>query len=212
MSELLNDQGQVGCAICKKFFTIITSGHLKKDHMMTMVEYRTKYPDAPLAGEIFSAKQHGRYNDMFSNTPYPEDSITDSKPKIIKETQIKANDDPKEKIEIQALKENYYGVHEDKVRILNFLKNFFPNLVNNYILGKISLGGSLEYRICMDIADPTKKLDFEFPTTFWHNVGFPDKHYREQRLQDCGWKIISFTRGTSNPEIEYILKELKLLK
>jgi hypothetical protein len=209
MSNLLNDQGQVGCAVCNKFYTIITSNHLRKEHNITMVDYKEKYPDAPLAGEIFSSKQKFKYKGGVLTNGVEEDSISDAvvKPEISNSNIMKV-------AKIQPpTNENYYGVHDEKVRVLKYLKIFFPNIINNYIFDKYSMSGHLEYQIVMDVADVANRIDFEFPSTFWHNTGFTDKHYRDQRLKDSGWRIVTIpSQVASNFEVGSILRELKIIK
>jgi hypothetical protein len=206
MNELLNDKGQVGCALCKEFFTIITSNHLKKAHDISMNEYKLRFPGAPLSGLIFSSKQKFKYSNALKSEPIIEDDcISDDTPEIIELPPIK-------KIELPIVECNYYGIHEDKVEILKYLKTIFSSIENNYIFDKYSLGGFLEHQTVMDIADKNKRIDFEFPDTFWHNIGFTDKHYREQRLMDSGWKIINFnTLAPTINEVESILRENKLI-
>ena len=211
MNELLNDKGQVGCAICKEFFTIITSNHLKKAHDISMNEYKLKFPDAPLSGLIFSSKQKFKYSGSLKSGPITEDDcITDFSHQSIQE--MIPEPEPIQKIELPVADCNYYGIHEDKVKILKYLKTIFSTIENNYIFDKYALSGQLEHQTVMDIADKNKRIDFEFPNSFWHNIGFTDKNYREQRLIDSGWKIITINSiGPSVDEIESELKALNLI-
>lgn len=97
----------------------------------------------------------------------------------------------------------------DKIELITYLMNIFSNIENNYFIEKITLTGFLVYRYVTDIANPTLKIDFEFPNAFWHNQDVP-KIVRDPILKRDGWKIINVM--SSRPSIEDLEIELKKLK
>lgn len=102
-------------------------------------------------------------------------------------------------------------IHRDKLRILNFLINFFPDVKNSFFIEKTNISNHLEYRLVTDICVPSLKIDFEFPQTFWHNHDMP-KASRDFILKRDGWAIIDIPGAKpSNTEIKDTLKKIKLI-
>ena len=59
-----------------------------------------------------------------------------------------------------------------------------------------------------DLADPVRKIDFEFPDAFWHNPGFYYHNaVRIDRLTEAGWKVIKIS-GV-DPDKDDLLKAIK---
>jgi hypothetical protein len=59
------------------------------------------------------------------------------------------------------------------------------------------------------MADPSSKIIFDFPNSFWHNeqIGV-SRHIRNQLFKSLGWKIVEI--NSSMPKVSHI--ELKLKK
>lgn len=100
-----------------------------------------------------------------------------------------------------------------KLQILEFLKSVFPpnSVINNYMIDKITLAGNLEYQIITDISIPLKKIDLEFPKTFWHNRGMHDV-YRNLKLERDGWIVIEINKADVNiDDVRTYLEHRKLI-
>lgn len=175
-------EGKVICQECGNRFSLITPAHIKT-HGMTFAEYKLKYPDAPVSSKAYEA-QRFKYKDsqIFKNMEdLPKEcldndvDINDLKP-VTKRTIIDLTDVPK-----------------NKADILTYLHECYFTLENNYIVEKFHFYDKqrLMYRFVTDMADPVKKVIFDFPNSFWHNVdAYPDPK-RNQKLEDDGWIIIT---------------------
>jgi len=215
--EYYTETGEVICQICKKSFSILTPTHMKKIHdIPNMNEYKLKFPGAPVAGKTFKARQQNvSKGDIFSGESEIDDiqdEISDNElEKLLKNNSKKLVPETTKEPEIK-IEENYYGVHPDKLNIINFLKKYFSDVVNNYNFKYITLTGHITYEVITDISIPSKMIDFEFPNTFWHNQGFNDRHFRRERLEENGWKIITFNSSAPHiDEIEVIIRALDLI-
>lgn len=69
------DDGKVECKECGKRYQFITANHLKT-HNMTTDEYKAKYPDAKIAGTMFSTKQKYRNKKIFEKKETEESEKT----------------------------------------------------------------------------------------------------------------------------------------
>ena len=100
-----------------------------------------------------------------------------------------------------------------KLLILNFLKTVFPagSVVSNFMIEKFHHEGLLQYQFITDIAIPSKKIDFEFISTFWHNSQVPDIH-RNHKLERDGWTIIQISDiAVSADTVKAYLKHRRLI-
>jgi hypothetical protein len=177
--------GKCICQECGKAYGLITPAHLKT-HNLTLPEYRLLYPDCPISGAQFLA-----------STITFQDSV------LFKDKEADPSALPKEEIEKSNLKSsgfphsvlNLKGVPKNKADILKYLHDAYPYLENNYsIVKKHFYSGMLEYKYTTDMADPVKKVIFDFPQAFWHNFDpYPD-HQKNQRLKEDGWIIITVNK------------------
>ncbi len=87
-----------------------------------------------------------------------------------------------------------------KVNILKYLKALFPNIQADYYIEKYTPMGTLEYRYITDMADPKRRIDFEFVNAFWHNADrFSYTQHRDANLKRDGWKIIKIKAKVPRP-------------
>jgi hypothetical protein len=220
--EQYDETGKVICILCGKPFHQITPQHLRKEHDISIEDFRTKYPDVSLTGLQFRSKQKYKYSTLFeeiAKNVTGEVKIEDieefdldkipSLPKHFKNIEIKDS--------VKPLAVTYPNpnntIHKEKIKILNFLLTIFPNdLQNSYFIEKRSIvGGYLEYRLITDICIPSKKLVFEFPDTFWHNSG-QMMYNKYTTLRKDGWNVIEFPGLLpSEEEMKFILKKFKLI-
>lgn len=169
--------GRVVCQECGKDFAIIAPAHLKK-HDMTTSEYKSKYPDAPLSSASFQAN---RFDHRGSILFKDKETLPDVKLSI-EDSEITK---PKKFLESD-------GIPKNKLEILNFLLDSYPNIENNFQVKKRNpITNAIEYIYITDMADPKKKVIFDFPNSFWHNKdSFPD-HLKFKRLKNDDWIIIT---------------------
>lgn len=238
-TEPLNNPSVVICKECGKEFKVITVQHLKKEHNMDFTEYKNKYPGVKTVSEAVSKTNSFKNSNLFkkSKTLNQEDIIIDKEEQEIK---IEECDDfdldkipiiPKEFTEsvsnfieevktftketpskISEFPDPTNSINKDKLKILSYLVSLFPDLKNSYFVEKLSISGSLEFRLVTDMCLPSKRIDFEFPNTFWHNQDI-QKSSRDSMLKNIGWKIIDFPGPKpSLTEIKEILKINKLIK
>jgi hypothetical protein len=218
-----DEKGLVICQECGKSFGQITVQHLKL-HNMSQAEYKTKYPNYSVTGKPFRAKQKFKnikiFNDSPSEIPLPEEIKIeetnefdlDKIPIVSKEF---ANDISAFIEEVKTFTEedkihNYpdptNSIHKDKLKILNFLLFYFKDLKNSYFIEKKNIFGILEYRLITDICIPSRKINIEFPNTFWHNRDIP-KDNRDNMLKNSGWRIIDI--NTIRPTVTDVKNALK---
>lgn len=222
--EKYNEIGQVICQECGKALNIISPTHLKT-HTMNLEVYRKRYPDFPLASKSFGAKQKfGESELLNSKTTSPEievtnigeidldkipsvpENLTDSVSSFIEEVKTFGKNS-REKSSFDDMS----NIHKNKVKILNFLVNHFPDLKDSYFVEKRNPSGSVISRLVTDMASPLNKIDFEFPNTFWHNIDVP-KIARDSQLRMDGWIILDFSgNNPSLKEIEEALKKNNLI-
>ncbi|MEK6883414.1 MAG: hypothetical protein AABY22_27550 [Nanoarchaeota archaeon] len=72
---------------------------------------------------------------------------------------------------------------------------------NVFINYPVSMGGGVGGTYYLDVAVPTKMLNYEYDAEFWHNLhekNYPKYHEkRDTYLSDIGWKIIRI-KGDKN--------------
>jgi hypothetical protein len=182
--DLTYPKGKDGKAICQECggeFMLITPAHLKK-HGITIAEYKLKYPDCPVSGAEYKATRF-TYKDsiLFKDSEgLPSEPIDDD-------------------LALEALKESgvkhsvldFKGVSKNKVDILTFLHDAYPYLENNHSIEKRHFyDDSLVWKYITDMADPIKKVLFDFPNAFWHNRDpYPDPA-KFDKLKKDGWIVI----------------------
>lgn len=207
----VDEQGRCVCQLCNKPFHQITPTHLLKSHQMTTEAYRQQFPEATLTSTTFRAKQRYSHTEVFKSRPLVEeieDQVSleelDDEPCFthVEELEIAGEF---EKVGEPITKQVNLHIPRGKAEILSYLRMLFPNIQDNYIIDKINSTGHLVYQIVTDIADPVRKLDFEFPNAFWHNPGWPDPA-RDFKLLNDGWKILSF--DSVAPALEDIQKKI----
>jgi len=182
--DLKYPKGKNGKAICQECgqeCKLITPAHLKK-HDITLSEYKLKYPDCPISGTQYKATRFTY-----------KDSI------LFKDSEGLPSESLDEDITLAELKEgivkhsvlNFEGVSKNKVDILSFLHNAYPYLEDNYCIEKRHFhDDALLWKYITDMADPIKKVLFDFPNAFWHNEDpYPDPQ-KYEKLKDDGWIVI----------------------
>jgi hypothetical protein len=218
--EKYNETGQVICQECGKAFNIISPTHLKKSHKMTLDEYRKRYDNFPVASKSFGAKQKYHESQMFeenSNTEIQIEPLTDFDldkiPNINKDFSKNVSsfiDEVKQFSDgSSGSKQKFLGhnIHKNKLKILNFLVIYFPELKNSYFIEKTNIAGALQYRLITDMCCTLSKVDFEFPDVFWHNKDPLSKEVRDNKLKADGWTVVNVP-GT-NPTTEQLQSILK---
>jgi len=173
--------GKVICQECGKSFMLLSPAHLKK-HSITIAEYKLKYPDCPISGSQYKA-----------TTNTFKDSI------LFKNSEGLPSEPLDDDIALAELSEGYVkhsvlnleGVSKNKADILVFLHDAYPYLEDNYSIEKRHFHDDrLLWKYITDIADPVKKVVFDFPNAFWHNEDpFPDPG-KYDKLKDDGWIVV----------------------
>jgi len=218
--ETYTESGKVICQECGIGFGLINATHLKKEHNMTVESYKDKYPGLPISSKALCVKHRkqpegifDKITEIINEVPIEscEEFNMDKIPKIQKETNIQ--EDFLSEIKTFARKHTLQeypnpnnSIHKKKLLILNFLLNFFQDTKDSYYIEKISLSGMLEYRLISDISIPSRKINLEFPNTFWHNMDIP-KFNRDTKLKNDGWTIINILEENATPNI--VEKELR---
>ena len=229
-----DEKGLVICQECGKSFAQITVQHLKF-HNMNLNDYKIKYPNTPISSESFKAKQKLKNVKIFTETKIEIPSnIEDENLKsnqVNSEIKIEeTNEFDLDKIPIVSKDfanevSNFIEevklfvdehnlkypdpnniIHKDKIKILNFLLNYYQDLKNSYFIEKNNQAGMLESRLITDICIPSRKIDIEFPNAFWHNRDIP-KHNRDTTLKNTGWIVIDVNE--SRPTITDVKNALK---
>jgi len=222
----------VKCVLCNREFRIITPQHLKKSHNMSMEEYKTQFPNAPLAGNHFKLAQKHRDTSLFKSklkpTPEPElkpkvdeDEIEDVIYDDYGDLNFKNQESFPEIEELDMNKEVQYipliddsetsQENSNKRNIHDLLKKLYPFVQADYFVQKFNIVKVLLYSFITDFSDPINKLIFNFPETFWHNVEpFFDVN-KEKKLKSDGWTIINIPgdKPTSDDIILAIESHLK---
>lgn len=176
----VTNTGLVVCQECGKAFKRITSPHLKL-HDVSFGEYQIKYPDCPISDLQYKALMDNKDSTLFKENEQPEKDV------------VEPGIDYKDKSKLPPNTFLYLnGVPKNKADILEFLHPYYPHLINNFIVEKTRPSdGRLEYHYVTDMADPVRKVIFDFPKSFWHNDDFPPDHLKPGRLKDDGWIIIT---------------------
>lgn len=193
MNELpypvVDEVGNVICQVCGQSFKFITTTHLKK-HNLTVPEYTEAFPGIILNYKTYMAAVHNSSSLLFKK----DEELSKKQPGRHKKPEVsepeiidKPPDYPKH-------------VDKGKVKILQYLYKNFRNIENNYQIVKLRLDGNPEYIYITDMADPVRKVLFNFPNAFWHNFDcFPD-HRKRKILEADGWMWIDI--NNKNPVVK----------
>lgn len=83
-----------------------------------------------------------------------------------------------------------------KSDLIKFLRNFFPHIVENYIFKKTNIQGHIEHQFITDVADPIRRVNFEFPNAFWHNNDNIPPVFRDKVMKANGWVVVRIASRT----------------
>ncbi len=163
------------------------------------------YPYCPLCSMIETIELHA--NEIHKQMKWlDEDEVTvEEMDDISKE--FEGIEDPKideeKEIDIekltQTVKKYNDPFQEKKGKVIDYLRTFFTNIKQDYMIQLIDGGGKLNYEFITDFADPVLKINIEFPDVFWHNEGFFDLT-RDQKMESYGWKVIRINGNSPSPE------------
>jgi len=232
---LTTDNGLIICQLCGKELKVLTAKHTKKCRDITVAQYKIMFPEAPVSGDQYKAAQRNRkdrvsvFQDKVDNSTPPvsiqddlDESIGDNDPivdeidalpgafQFDKEVQpeVEPIDMNMETDILFKLDKKIGDIPSNKFKLYQKLCDDFPNLKLNYIIFRNLPNGVQEFSFITDMADPVRKIDFEFPKTYWHNVD-PLDPARDQKLEEDGWKVIRLD-GLS-PTYEKVLEKLNSL-
>lgn len=222
MSELpypkYDKSEKVNCQICGKSYQSITHLHLKT-HNVTVIQYRSRFPNAPMVSPSFIAKHKFNKTSIFKkdnedniaklieenlseNDMLEEDVLEeiikpsnedfDKEVFVFEEPEIEDITPFEEKFSGEILKRSKINPMENsKARILMHLGNHFCNIKENYTVFIKNIQGMLLHEYITDFADPVLKVVVQCPNTFWHNNDRMFDPNKETRLKEYGWKVIS---------------------
>jgi len=206
---LMDENGKLLCQICGKSYLIISPKHLKS-HGIRYSEYKLRFPNAPFSTSEFAAQsRYGKFKDIFSDDD--EMIIEDEIGNIGKEFDGMEDPEIHEELEIditklsQTIRKYKDPMEERKSKILDYLRSFFSNIQQDYVVQLIDGGGMLKSEFITDFADSVLKIDIEFVNVFWHNKGMIDMN-RDNKMKEYGWRIINI-RG-NNPTHKNISKAI----
>jgi len=102
----------------------------------------------------------------------------------------------------------FYAARE---RVLDELKRFLPDIQKSYAIRSLyPVTNIVIFEFMTDFADPLRKIDIEFPNTFWHHRDVADTA-RKSKLEELGWRIIELqTDSPTRQEIEKAFEGLDL--
>ena len=173
--------GKAICQVCGKEFGLISPAHLKT-HSLTITEYKLLYPDCPVSGAAFVASTNLYHDSVL---------FKGSEGEVAK----LANEEALEELKEGSFKHSILqldNVPKNKADILLFLHKAYPYLENNYSIEKRHFHDDrLLWKYITDMADPIKKVMFDFPNAFWHNFDPAPDHQRDSILKEDGWVIIT---------------------
>jgi len=202
---LYGKMGSVICQLCGVELTYINARHLKFKHNISILEYKEKFPEAPLTGEKFSVTQKYKSNKKL---------FVEEKSTVVAEIpnyDVIEDKQAIEELEIENLTETTQSIDicdRSKDQLLKFLRNFYIDIRKDFLIQIRSPNGDIQQEIITDFADPELQIDIEFPDTFWHNVQIDPT--RKTKLELAGWKVIE-VRG-KNPNLKDIETELNKVR
>ena len=206
-----DDNGKVNCQECGKSYLVISPRHLTS-HKMKYARYKEKYPEAPLANTEFAKRGlYGKNKDLFFS---PGDMEEDLKidPSLVVDFEDEEPDVEDLDIEELYAKEikPLNAIEAMKERIFEYLKLYSPTVQQDYLIHQYRPGDNiLDFAFITDFCDPTLKIVFDFPDTFWHNKDATPDANRDSKLERYGWTILKFrSNAPSEKYIEKILNSL----
>lgn len=201
--------GKVICQICGKSFNIIQVTHLRK-HEMTLKEYQEQFKDLHITSDKYRTISKFCHSPTFSPTPKPlteimeevivdapveSEDITKILEKAIEQTKDPLPQKPKTRSPMQDM----------KTRISNILKRYYLEIQENYPVQIFAPSGHLLHEFITDFADPSNKVVFNFPKTFWHNRNLDPNS--NNKLSEHGWKVIEiYSLAPTDKEIIDIIQ------
>lgn len=189
------------CQECGQEFSLISPKHLKQKHNgMTIAEYKLKYPGCPISSKAFKA----------STSTYRDSILFQSDEELPRK--VLESDEEIENL-INGARHtilNLKGVSKNKADILTFLHDGYPYLEDNYSIEKRHFHDNvLLYKYITDMADPIKKVIFDFPDSFWHNEDpYPDPQ-KFDKLKKDGWIIIIVDKHY--PTVQDVLQDRDII-
>jgi len=184
-----DDKSKLICQYCLSEMKTITASHLKM-HDMTMVEYRERFPYAPLkvkrnkiikSNIIFDKTKAG-----FKKIDLPiKNSIPDN---IIQPKKIQ----PQE--EIKPPKETFGKdqIIRTKDAVFKLLQEVYPHAKRNHIFKKTNIDGNILYTVMTDFADVTKRIMIDFSGMAWHiKTPLLTKYRKKDLLNESKWKYLN---------------------
>ena len=189
------ESGKIICQMCGKPFGRITAAHMKT-HGLTTVEYKHRFPDAPMTSEKTKTRMKFSQSKLFKEEK-SDFASDDSFPEV---EEISIPDIVEYKMEQDIIPSNGLMIGS-KAGILDHIRVVYPSARADYFIEKKNIQNVLEYRYVTDIADPIKKIDFEFPDTYWHNSDpYVALSVRNARLVEDGWTIVTIRSKAPTPE------------
>jgi len=225
LKKYFSEDGEhVICQYCLRKLRRINPQHLAM-HDMTYEEYRMRFPDAPVDHIEFE-----NYGGVKAEQPESQSIVNIQKPKrdLLKEETINsldsedissedilrqiAKESQRKKLLVQVqptkLDENPFIIARKKCRfhhkteVIGFIKQFFPNLQNNYLFRKTNIEGLVLYTFITDMADPHRRTAIDFPDVFWHNRDYYYEGQKESLLKESKWRYIKiYGEAPTNQEI-----------
>ncbi len=185
--------------------------HLRS-HDLTKEEYIEMYPESPVHSKAYhlnmsvSAKKRPQKKENIPEVKSQEpvifekvieddkDVISDILPnKILKNTELSGTiylpSLKAKKINLNTNKEYTVEMLRNKDILLEYFSRKYSNIINNFLIEKFCLNGLLEYSMITDFADLHKKIIFDFPNAFWHNMDQKFIFAKEEILKRDGWII-----------------------
>lgn len=218
----MSEKTKVQCRICKQDFFSISHLHLKT-HNTNISTYKLRFPGAPihssakiiqnmsrpLKSKSFIRKELNRIEEINRDKytkKQPEKEIV-KKVTPVYRSQIK--EIIKKRQDSKLSKKNLVKFPDTKEILFLKLKELYPNLVNNYLIEKFSFLGMLEYSLITDMADPYRKIIFDFPKTIWHNQDRFLDFSKNTKLINDGWTINKC--DDTNPTITNLKKIMDII-
>lgn len=212
-----DENGKIICQVCGKSYLVISPRHLGT-HDIKYPEYKLRFPDAPLSCEEFKASgKFGKEKTIFVKEEL--EKIEQEEVNVVELDFNDVDDVPEQDVDetlnekidfsstVPSESKQVDICGDSKNIILEHLKTFFTNIRKDYMIQEFSLNNQMLCEFITDFADPVLKIDIEFPNTFWHNKMQFEDRMRDQKLKDCGWKIIKI--NSRAPTYKQISEKLK---
>jgi len=205
--KFVDEDGKVLCQLCGKPCQIITPRHLGL-HSITFADYKKQFPKAPISSKEFNARSvYGREKGIFVKKTLDELENTGV---FDKEDEIAVLEEPEiSQLIIEEVTDTSKDIcNISKNRILDFLRTLFTNIKKDYLIQVFTPDKQLVFETISDFADPVRKINIEFPKTFWHNQDVYIKPSRNVLLKQEGWTVIEIKSKSFNlQEVENIIKK-----